>query len=93
MASDAYFRNLEGWYTNNRFDDAVNAFLQSSRAKFQETSGFEDLSVYTNYAHGDEGPAVWYSAKNLERLVGLKNRWDSNWLFSWYNPIPLDFGK
>jgi hypothetical protein len=64
--------------------------MKSSRAKFQRTSGFADLSIYTNYAHGDEGPEAWYSRRKLGELVHLKKLWDPQQLFSWYNPIPCN---
>jgi hypothetical protein len=80
--------NMEGWYTNRTLDAPVTDFLRAARAKFQETSGFADLSVYTNYAHGDEGPEAWYSRRKLGRLVALKKRWDPEGAFSWYNAVP-----
>ena len=51
-------------------------------------SGFSSQVVYVNFAHGDEGPAVWYGARKLRRLGLLKNRWDPRGLFSFYNAIP-----
>ena len=83
-----YSRNLEGWYTDTALDGPVDSFLSASRAKFQRTSGFDDLAVYTGYAHGDEGPGSWYSQRNLRRLTRLKCKWDPSQLFSWNNPIP-----
>ncbi|KAI4224138.1 MAG: hypothetical protein L6R36_004894 [Xanthoria steineri] len=80
--------NLEGWYNDSRLDGAVTAFLESSRVKFQQSSGFAELSVYTGYAHGDEGPVGWYSQGKLSRLARLKQQWDPRQLFSWNNPIP-----
>ncbi|KAL8665054.1 MAG: hypothetical protein Q9202_002610 [Teloschistes flavicans] len=80
--------NLEGWYTNASLDGPVDAFLRSSRAKFQQTSGFTNLSVYTGYAHGDEGQTAWYSWRKLGRLVRLKKQYDPKQIFSWNNPIP-----
>ncbi|KAH8196233.1 hypothetical protein TruAng_009590 [Truncatella angustata] len=80
--------NMEGWYTNRSLDTPVSDFLRNERTRFQETSGFPELSVYAGYAHGDEGPAAWYSSRKLKRLVALKNRWDPKDLFSWNNPIP-----
>ena len=64
--------------------------MQSVRAKFQKTSGFEDLSVHVNFAHGDEGPEVWYHQRKMDNLTRLKREWDPDQLFSWFNPIPLE---
>jgi fumiquinazoline A oxidase len=83
---------MEGWYTNASFDGLVNEFLSSSRAKLQATSGFSDLSVYVDYAHGDEGPRGWYSSRKLDRLSTLKEQWDPQGLFSWNNPITGSVG-
>jgi fumiquinazoline A oxidase len=51
-------------------------------------SGFGSPVVYVNFAHGDEGPAVWYGARKLRRLGLLKHQWDPHGLFSFYNAIP-----
>ena len=51
-------------------------------------SGFGSPAVYVNFAHGDEGPAVWYGARKLSRLGLLKRQWDPRGLFSFYNAIP-----
>ncbi len=40
------------------------------------------------YAHGDEGPQVWYREK-LDQLVQLKRRWDPKGLFGFMNPVPV----
>lgn len=62
--------------------------MRESRAFLQEASGFAELTIYDNYAHGDEGPVVWYTANSLARLIPLKKLWDPARLFSWTNPIP-----
>jgi fumiquinazoline A oxidase len=85
----AVYRNLEGWYTDPNLDEPVNAFMRTSRQHFQQLSGFERPAVYVNYAHGDEGPEVWYSPEKLDNLTRLKRMWDPKELFSWSNPVPL----
>jgi len=70
-------------------DTKVDTFWKASMAKFQKTSGYDNLTIYVNYAHGDEGPEVWYGAQKLERLSRLKREWDPDQVFSWYQPIPL----
>ena len=84
---------MEGWYTDRSLDEPVNEFLGSSRAKLHATSGFPELSVYVNYAHGDEGPRGWYSSRKLARLNALKEEWDPAWVFSWNNPITGFVGR
>jgi hypothetical protein len=62
--------------------------MLASRSLFQKTSGFAELSLYSNYAHGDEGVNAWYSAEKVQQLIKLKALWDPNRLFSWTNPLP-----
>ncbi|KAL3461916.1 hypothetical protein BJX64DRAFT_150703 [Aspergillus heterothallicus] len=72
-------------------EDAVYEFLVESRDHFTKTSGFDHLTLYNNYAQGDEGPEIWYTAKKLPRLVELKKKWDPNEVFSYYNPVPVEW--
>lgn len=60
--------------------------MKNARNEFQTTAGTSELSIYVNYAHGDEGPAVLYG-DNLSRLQQLKKKWDPNGRFNSYNPI------
>ncbi|ROV92439.1 hypothetical protein VPNG_09576 [Cytospora leucostoma] len=75
-------------YADNSIDKQVNQFASSARTAFTATSGFDDLELYVTYAHGDEGPQVWYREK-LEQLVQLKKRWDPKKLFGFMNPVPV----
>ena len=69
----------------------VNRYIADSRALFQPTTGYPNLTLYIHYNHGDEGPVTWYSAAKLPRLSALKRTWDPQQLFSWYVPIPLQY--
>ncbi|PYH88739.1 FAD-binding domain-containing protein [Aspergillus ellipticus CBS 707.79] len=80
---------FENSYTNPSLDGVVNAFMRKSRAQFQRTSGFSEMEIYLNYAHGDEGPEVWYSPQHLPPLSQLKSQWDPDQLFSFNYPVPL----
>lgn len=71
-------------------EPVVYDFLVESRDHFTKTSGFDNLTLYNNYAQGDEGPEVLYAHK-LPKLVELKRKWDPNEVFSFYNPIPVDW--
>lgn len=82
-------RNFEGFYDDHALDEPVNAFWAPARTKFAETSGYDRLVVYPNYARGDEGPEAWYGAVNLPRLIALKRQFDPSELFSVNNPVPL----
>ncbi|KAI4144670.1 MAG: hypothetical protein LQ341_002600 [Variospora aurantia] len=85
------YMNIEGFYTDRSLDDDVNAFAKSGRSQFANRSGFETLVTYSNYAHGDEGPEAWYSARKLPQLSALKRKWDPDQLFSWNYPLPMQW--
>lgn len=76
---------------NATLDNMANDFLRDARTALAATSGFDELSVYVNFAHGDEGPRAWYTREKLDRLTSLKRRWDPMELFSFYQPVPLQF--
>lgn len=80
---------LEHHYNDSALDAEVNDFSLAGRAQFQATSGLDQLSVYVNFAHGDEGPGAWYSERKLPGLTRLKQQWDHQQAFSWYFPVPL----
>ncbi|SLM38091.1 fad binding domain protein [Lasallia pustulata] len=82
-----FFENI--YPNNSTLDNVVESFLITARNKFQQTSGYDNLTLYINYSHGDEGPGVWYSPRKLDRLTSLKRKWDPNQLFSWNSPLPL----
>nr|QNC49721.1 Hfaza2M [Hypoxylon fragiforme] len=80
---------LESEYDDRRKDSLVDAFLHSARHNLTSASGFDEPVVYVNFAHGDEGPAAWYGARNLARLSELKRKWDPRGLFNYYNAVPM----
>ena len=82
-------RQLESSYQDPTLDGTVDTFMRAARTKFHKTGGFQDLSVHVNFAHGDEGPEVWYQARKLAKLTKLKREWDPDQIFSWFNPVPL----
>ncbi|TVY94171.1 FAD-linked oxidoreductase [Lachnellula willkommii] len=65
----------------------IDAFGRSFRDLLQKSSWKDQLEVYTNFAHGDEGVAAWYTEANVPMLTELKQRFDPNGLFSFYNPV------
>ncbi|EAU36707.1 predicted protein [Aspergillus terreus NIH2624] len=83
------YMNIEGFYADSALDDAVNEFATLGRQEFVETSGFDQLAVYSNYARGDEGPVAWYGERKLPKLSALKRKWDPEQRFSVNNPVPL----
>ncbi|KAI1196154.1 FAD binding domain protein [Nemania serpens] len=75
-------------YDDTSIDRHINKFAASARKAFTATSGFSDLELYTTYAHGDEGPQVWYR-EQLPALQKLKKQWDPQNLFGFMNPVPV----
>ncbi|KAF2740590.1 FAD-binding domain-containing protein [Polyplosphaeria fusca] len=73
-------------YTDMSIDAKVNAFAKNARDLFTKTSGFDDLELYATYAHGDEGPDVWYR-ESLPNLKSLKARYDSKNVFRYMFPV------
>lgn len=67
--------------------EIINAFGKEFREKLLQVSGREHLTIYTNFAKGDEGPAAWYPGESLQRLVRLKKTYDPDAWFSFYNAI------
>jgi hypothetical protein len=63
----------------------VDNFAREIRSDVAATSGYPDLSVYVNFANGDETPEQIYSLDNLSRLRALKETWDPNNVFRYYN--------
>lgn len=82
---------MENFYQNPEHDETINNVIMSAREEMARDSGFRHLATYSNFAHGDEGPVAWYSAEFLPRLSSLKRQWDPTGLFSWHNPVPLDW--
>ncbi|KAI0143689.1 hypothetical protein GGR57DRAFT_518168 [Xylariaceae sp. FL1272] len=61
------------------------------RGDFVATSGYPELAVYVNYAHGDESLEQIYGAKKLPRLAALKKQWGPNNVFAHHNRPPTEY--
>ncbi|KAK9794164.1 putative FAD-binding PCMH-type domain-containing protein [Seiridium cardinale] len=72
---------------NSTLELAMEAFAEEIREDIVATSGYLGLAVYVNNAHGDETPEQIYSERKLPRLTSLKEKWDPNNVFRFYNPI------
>ncbi|TVY43293.1 FAD-linked oxidoreductase [Lachnellula subtilissima] len=92
---DFYAKYPEGrelsWEAGSSVGDASNALGLEIRKDFAATSGYPDLTVYVNYAHGDEKIEQIYSAEKLPRLAALKKTWDPENLFAFNNPLPTHY--
>lgn len=65
----------------------ADAKARELRSDLAATSGYPDLSVYVNYAHGDETVQTVFG-QNLPRLRKLKKQYDPDNMFGYNNPIP-----
>lgn len=61
------------------------------RSEFAATSGYPDLAVYVNSAHGDETLEQKYGARKLPRLAALKKTWDPDRVFRYNNALPTKY--
>ena len=61
------------------------------RNSWASTSGYPELSVYINYARGDEKLSQLYGADKLPRLAALKRKWDPNNVFGFNNVLPTSY--
>ncbi|KAL4997559.1 FAD-binding domain-containing protein [Aspergillus recurvatus] len=82
---------FENYLTNSSLLEVLDEFTQAARAELQKTSGFDELSVYVNFAHGDEGVDAWYTPRKMDNLTRLKRKWDPLEQFSWNCPLPLTY--
>lgn len=82
-------RAFVNYIDDARYEGELHAFIRPLRDRLQEALGYEQRRAYVNEAFGDEGPAVWYGAHNLPRLVALKQQWDPEGRFGAGMPIPL----
>ncbi|CAH0021155.1 unnamed protein product [Clonostachys rhizophaga] len=57
---------------------------------FVATSGYPDVSVYVNYASGNETVEQKFGKDKLPRLASLKRKWDPRNAFRWTNPLPTN---
>ena len=55
------------------------------------TSGYPELTVYINYAHGDETLEQRYGSEKLPRLASLKKKWDPDNVFAYNNALPTTY--
>lgn len=91
LASLATTRSMAPVYPPSKASDIIAAdFSNKLRAIWHagDKPGRE-LTAYLNYANGDESTEAIYGYESwrLERLWGLKNKYDPQNRFRFYNPI------
>ena len=93
-----YFKNvieIIGAYEDDSVGQKVNDFVRAWRDRFANTSGYDKLHVYQNYAHDDEPLSALYGYQDWrhERLTKLKNAYDPHGFFDGYHAVPFDISK
>ncbi|RDW91774.1 hypothetical protein BP5796_01168 [Coleophoma crateriformis] len=85
-------QSYSGWATDDTTTAAAAAALAVElRKDFAATSGYPELAVYINYAHGDETLEQKYGADKLPRLAALKKTWDPDNVFGYNNALPTSY--
>ncbi|KAI0879965.1 FAD-binding domain-containing protein [Annulohypoxylon maeteangense] len=93
------WRDSTGYINFNMLFDAGDNVTESAsialglelRNDFIATSGYPELTVFVNYAHGDEKLEQIYGKDKLPRLAALKKTWDPNHAFSYNNGLPTHY--
>ncbi|PYI11870.1 FAD-binding domain-containing protein [Aspergillus sclerotiicarbonarius CBS 121057] len=68
----------------------IDSFEREFRDRLVNISGKDELEVYMQFSHGDEGADAWFSAANVPKLRELKRRYDPLDLFRFYNSVDVD---
>ncbi|KAI1456525.1 FAD-binding domain-containing protein [Annulohypoxylon moriforme] len=76
---------------DNATESAAIALGRELRQDIAATSGYPEITVFVNYAHGDEGLERIYGKDKLPRLAQLKKTWDPNQFFSYNNGLPTHY--
>ncbi|KAI1660864.1 FAD-binding domain-containing protein [Daldinia decipiens] len=93
------WRDSTGYINFNMLFDDRDSVTQSAsialglelRDDLVATSGYPELTVFVNYAHGDEKLEQIYGRDKLARLADLKKIWDPNRIFSYNNGLPTQY--
>ncbi|KAI0882108.1 FAD-binding domain-containing protein [Annulohypoxylon maeteangense] len=75
----------------NPVEESANALARELRLDIVATSGYPDLSVYVNYAYGDETLEQIYGKDKLPRLAKLKKEWDPDSVFKYHHVLPTEY--
>lgn len=66
---------------------AAKTLGEELRQDHKRTSGYPGLSVYVNYAVGNEALEEVYGEHKLPRLLKLKAEWDPENVFRYHHPL------
>jgi FAD/FMN-containing dehydrogenase len=72
-------------------EQAANSLGTEWRSDFAATSGYGDLAIYVNYAHGDQSVEQVYSKAKLPRLAALKKQFDPDNVCFYHQALPTEY--
>lgn len=72
-------------------ESVANKLGLQLRKDIGATSGYGGVSVYVNYARGDETLEQIYGAKKLPKLAKLKAKYDPKNAFKYYHALPTSY--
>ncbi|KAJ0418289.1 hypothetical protein BJY00DRAFT_325145 [Aspergillus carlsbadensis] len=72
-------------------ETTVTALALDIRSRLAATSGYGGLTVYVNYASGDETLEQIYGVEKLPRLSALKRRYDPRNVFRFHHALPSTY--
>ncbi|SPJ74581.1 related to oxidoreductase [Fusarium torulosum] len=74
---------------DTKLDQKAAQIGNELRQILHRASGQSEMSVYVNYAYGNEEPVSWYGNEGWrqDRLKSLKNKYDPKGKFSFFGPV------
>ncbi|KAL4930344.1 FAD-binding oxidoreductase [Aspergillus undulatus] len=88
--ADTYVMIQNYWPANDTSTgEAATSNASKIRDALAATSGYGGLTVYVNYANGDETLEQIYGEEKLPRLVELKRRHDPENVFRFHHGLPV----
>jgi len=76
------------YYNDASLDGEAESFGARFRQRLKNDTKEGKTSVYANFGSGDEKAEDMYGGlERVERLRGLKEKWDPRGVFSCYNPV------
>ncbi|KAI0382490.1 FAD-binding domain-containing protein [Hypomontagnella monticulosa] len=85
-----FFLNMSWPDLGNPVEEVANALGYELRQDIAKASGYPELTVYLNYARGDETPEQKHGKDKLHKLVRLKKAWDPTNVFRYSNSLPME---
>lgn len=79
------------WGAGDAVEYPSQALGRELRNDMAITSGYGGLTVYNNYARGDETLEEIFGKSKLPKLAGLKAKYDPDNAFGFYHALPTKY--